>query len=325
MAILAWRGQGIRAGGAMRESPVVTGELMPLLGALEGGGTKFVCAVGYSPARIIDRIVIPTTDATATLGACVQYFQQMERLHGRIAALGLACFGPLQLRRSAPDYGCLQSTPKPGWSAANVLAPLRDALQVPVVLDTDVGAAATAEWRLGAGAGLGSLAYVTVGTGIGGAVVPATGNDQRFMHAEMGHLQVRRNPLDEGFAGVCPFHGDCLEGLACGPAIRARWGCDLSSLPPGHPGRLIIAGYLGQLACSIALLHPVQRIVLGGGVMADGSLLPLVRRAAREYLNGYVQPLREPEQMDAWLARAAFGDGAAIAGAMLQAQDSLAT
>lgn len=308
----------------MRDIREVTGKGHPLVGALEGGGTKFVCAVGYSPTQILDRISIPTTDVAATLGACVQFFQQMERQHGRIAALGLACFGPLQLRANAPDYGYLQSTPKPGWSAANVAGPLRDALRVPVVLDTDVGAAATAEWRLGAGQGLGSLAYVTVGTGIGGAVVPGICADQRLMHAEMGHLRVCRNPLDEAFAGVCPFHGDCLEGLACGPAIRARWGCDLSALPHGHPGRSMIAGYLAQLVCSIALLHAVERIVFGGGVMADGSLLPLVRSIALEYLNGYLQPLRNPEQMDAYVAGAGFGEGAAIAGAILQAQDSLA-
>ncbi len=307
----------------MHESPVITGEIKPLVGAVEGGGTKFVCAVGHSPARILDRTVIPTTDAASTLLACRQFFQQMERRHGRIAALGLACFGPLQLRKNAPDYGCLQATPKPGWSGANIVAPFRQALNVPVTLDTDVGAAATAEWRLGAGQGLGSLAYVTVGTGIGGAVVPAPGADQRLMHAEMGHIPVRRNPLDGSFTGVCPFHGDCLEGLASGPAIRARWGCDLSSLPAEHPGRQIIAGYLGQLACSIALLHGAERIVFGGGVMSDGTLLPLVRRAAHELLHDYLQPLQDFESMNAYLASAALGSDAAIAGAILQAQEAV--
>lgn len=302
---------------------MVTDKALPLVGAIEGGGTKFVCAVSRSAVQILDRITIPTTDAATTLAACVQYFQQMTHQHGRIAALGLASFGPLQLRRNAPDFGCLQSTPKPGWSNADIVSPLEDALDLPVVLDTDVGAAAAAEWRLGCGRGLASLAYVTVGTGIGGAVVPAINVEQRLMHPEMGHLPVRRDTRDGDFAGLCPFHGDCLEGLACGPAIRARWGCDLSSLPHDHPGRPIIAGYLGQLATSIALLHAADRIVFGGGVMADGSLLPLVRRAAHEYLNGYLQPLRDPEQMDAYLTKPALGDDAAIAGAILQAQDSL--
>lgn len=296
---------------------------MPLVGAIEGGGTKFICAVGYSPLQILDRIVIPTSDSTTTLNACVHFFQRMSREHGPIAALGVACFGPLQLSPGEPDYGCMQSTPKPGWSNAAIVAPLRDALRVPTVLDTDVGSAAMAEWRIGAGRGLGSLAYVTVGTGIGGAVVPAPAPDHRLMHAEMGHLRVRRHPLDADFAGVCPFHRDCLEGLACGPAIRARWGCDLAALPQSHPGRQIIAEYLGQIAATIALLHAPQRIVFGGGVMADGSLLPLVHSATHGSLNGYLQPLRELRQVTDYLAPAALGEGSAIAGALLQALDSL--
>jgi fructokinase len=303
------------------ETPVVT-ETAQLVGAIEGGGTKFVCAVGISPLQILDRVIIPTTDPSTTLAACAQFFTQMTQRHDRIAALGLACFGPLQLRRNAPDFGHLQSTPKPGWSNVDVVSPLQAALQVPVHLDTDVGAAAEAEWRLGCGRGLASLAYVTVGTGIGGAVVPTLNAGQRLMHPEMGHLPVRRDPRDD-FAGSCPFHGDCLEGLACGPAIRARWDCELSSLPAGHPGRSIIAGYLGQLAVSIALLHAAERIAFGGGVMADDLLLPLVRQAAHEFLNGYVLPLRELRQLDSYLSRPALGDNAAITGAILQAQDSL--
>jgi fructokinase len=133
---------------------------------------------------------------------------------------------------------------------------------------------------------------------------------------------VRRDPRDN-FAGLCPFHGDCLEGLACGPAIRARWDCDLSALPPDHPGRSIIAGYLGQLASSIALLHAVDRIAMGGGVMADGSLLPLVRSAAHGNLNGYMHPLRELARMETCITSPALGTDAAIAGAMLQARDLL--
>jgi fructokinase len=308
----------------MHESPVDPDHTPSLVGAVEGGGTKFVCAIGYSPAQVLERITIPTSDPATTLAACVQFFLQSTKRHGPIKALGVACFGPLQLQREALDFGCLQSTPKSGWSQANVLAPLRDALDVPVTLDTDVGAAADAEWRLGAGQGLGSLAYVTVGTGIGGAVVPDIRAGQRLMHPEMGHLLVRRDPRDNGFAGVCPFHGDCLEGLASGPAIHARWNCDLSSLPPDHPGRSIIAGYLGQLVAGIALLHAVDRIAMGGGVMTDGTLLPMVRGATHHYLNGYMHPLRRPGEIESFLTLPALGGNAAIAGAILQAQDRLA-
>ncbi|MEO6186711.1 MAG: ROK family protein [Steroidobacteraceae bacterium] len=295
----------------------------PLLAAVEGGGTKFVCAVGRSPTHVLDRITIPTTDPATTLRGCVEFFLRMADQHGRIMALGIACFGPLQLRKDAPDHGCLQRTPKPGWSGANVVAPLREALQAAVTLDTDVGAAALAEWRLGAGRGLGSLAYVTVGTGIGGAVVPALQAQQRLMHAEMGHLLPRRHPLDTGFAGVCPFHGDCLEGLASGPAVRARWGCDLSALPADHAGRSIIAFYLGQLVASLALVQSVQRIVFGGGVMSDNSLLPLVRQAATGVLGGYLQPLREAATMDDYVTSTMLGQESAITGGLLMAQDWL--
>ena len=206
-----------------------------LYGGIEGGGTKFVCAVARSAEEILDSVTIPTTEPGATLGACVSFFETAQRRHGSIAALGLSCFGPLELRREAREYGSLLSTPKAGWSGVNVLEPFRSALTVPIAFDTDVAAAALAEWRLGAGRGLGSLAYVTVGTGIGGAVAPPGAKQGRLMHAEMGHIPVRRDPRDQDFTGVCPFHGDCLEGLASGPAIRARWARSLDALPPEVP------------------------------------------------------------------------------------------
>ncbi len=286
--------------------PAAVNEPPVLFGAIEGGGTKFICAVGSPDAPPLQLGSIPTADPATTLAACLAFFEDARRFHGPIAALGVACFGPLQLRRDAPDYGCLLDTPKPGWSGASLLAPLQAALRVPVALDTDVGAAALAEWRLGAGRGLGSLVYVTVGTGIGGTLVPrSTGT--HLMHAEMGHVPLRRDPRDTGFAGHCPFHGDCAEGLASGPAIRARWGCELSSLPPDHPGRDIIAGYLGQLAAAIVLMHSPQCIVMGGGVMGDELLLPLVRRAMHDYLGGYLPPLRGPAAFDAYLRAPELG------------------
>lgn len=296
----------------------------PLLAAVEGGGTKFVCAVGRHPLQPLERITVPTTDPHTTLAACAQFFQRMAEQHGPIHALGMACFGPLQLRPDAADHGCLQRTPKPGWSGANVIAPLQDALGIPVALDTDVAVAALAEWQLGAGRGLGSLAYVTVGTGIGGAVAPSLSAAQRLMHAEMGHLPVRRDPRDTGFAGVCPFHGDCLEGLASGPAIRARWNCELSPLPADHPGRSIIAFYLAQLVASLALLHSVQRVVIGGGVMGDGALLRPVREAASAMLAGYLQPLRSESRMNEYVVGTSLGPDSAITGGLLMAQESLA-
>ncbi|MEO8307335.1 MAG: ROK family protein [Pseudomonadota bacterium] len=290
----------------------------PLFGAIEGGGTKFVCAVGTSPTSLLECASVPTTNAADTLDACLRFFEVAQRNHGEIAALGFACFGPLELRPDAPEFGHMLPTPKAGWSGINIAAPLRNALGVPVALDTDVGAAAQAEWVLGAGQGEPSLVYVTVGTGIGGAMVPLVANT-RLMHAEMGHVSLRRDVRDAGFVGTCPFHGDCAEGLASGPAIRARWGCDLEQLSADHHGRDLIAGYLGQLAACIALMLSPTCIVIGGGVMSDPSMLLRVRTATREWLNDYLPPLRDPAAMHGYIRAPALGSRSAIAGAMLLA------
>jgi fructokinase len=290
-----------------------------LFGGIEGGGTKFICAVGRSPLEIIDSLSIPTTDPGSTLAACVQFFLAAQDRHGPIGAFGAACFGPIELRRESQDFGCLLPTPKPGWSGANVLEGLQSAFDVPIVLDIDVGAAALAELRLGAGRGCGSLAYVTVGTGIGGAVAPAR-LDGRLMHAEMGHIPVRRDPRDGDFAGCCPFHNDCLEGLASGTAIRARWGCELDALPADHDAPFIIAGYLGQLAASIALMCSVERIVFGGGVMSDRTLHSHVRAATSRSLNGYVPALYSSERLRHYICSPGLGAQAGIVGALLLAQ-----
>jgi fructokinase len=294
------------------------------IGAIEGGGTKFVCVVGEpgeSGPAIAARAVIPTRDPAATLGDCVGFFRDASARLGPIEALGIACFGPLQLRRDAPDFGRLLPTPKPGWSGIDVFGTLERALRLPVALDTDVACAALGEWRFGVGRGSGSLAYVTVGTGIGGATVPGTGT--RLMHAEMGHLPVRRDARDAGFAGVCPFHGDCLEGLANGPAIRARWGVDLAELPPDHPGRDIIAGYIAQLLAALVLLHSPERIVVGGGVATGGDLLPAMRRSTHALLGGYLPPLARADQVEALIRAPALGADSAIAGALQMARDAL--
>lgn len=291
-----------------------------LYGGIEGGGTKFVCAIARPPGDIMDSVTFPTVDAQGTLAACVDFFQKAQKQHGEIAAFGFSCFGPLQLRSDSAQYGCMMSTPKAGWSGVNLLAPLRAAFAAPIALDTDVSAAALAELRLGAGRGLSSLAYVTVGTGIGGAVAPGGPAAGRLMHAEMGHIPVRRHPRDREFAGTCPFHGDCLEGLANGPAIVARWGSTLDALPATHEAREIIAEYLSQLASSIALTLSVERIVFGGGVMADGKLISLVREGTARYLNGYLEPLRDRSRFEDYLCGPALGARSGVTGGLLLAQ-----
>ena len=295
----------------MKEPPL-------LLGAIEGGGSKFLCALGVPGRDFLESTNVPTGEPQATLDACVEFFMGAQRRHGTITALGVACFGPLQTDPNAADYGCVLNTPKAGWSGFHLLGKLRAALGVPVALDTDVGAAAQAEWRLGAGRDSGSLVYVTVGTGIGGACAPELPY-RRLMHAEMGHLPMRSDPRDAGFAGTCPFHGSCAEGLASGPAILARWGQNLESLPVEHPGRDLIAGYLGQLTASIALLLSPHRIVLGGGVMNDTTMLDRVRTATHEYLQDYLPPLRTRASFDSFLRAPELGTRSGLVGALLLA------
>jgi fructokinase len=262
-----------------------------LLGAIEGGGTKFECAVGTAPDAILQSITVPTAAPDATLDQCVRFFEKMEDQYGSITAVGVGCFGPLDLRPLSDTYGHLLTTPKSAWSGVDLLRPLRSRFQVPIVLDTDVAAAALAELQA-ASPWIGSVAYVTVGTGIGGGVAPRS-QGRKLMHPEMGHLRVRRDGRDHRFRGVCPFHGDCLEGLASGPAVLARWSCHLSDLPPAHEAWSILGGYLGQLAAAIALLISVDRIVFGGGVAHNPALLPEIRAAARDSLKGYLAPLND--------------------------------
>jgi fructokinase len=288
-------------------------------GAIEGGGTKFVCAVGPSPQEVQESVVVPTSDPQTTLAACVEFFAAAERQRGPIDALGFACFGPLDLRADSPTFGHMLATPKPAWSGVDLLAPLRARFAVPIAIDTDVGAAALAEWSLGAGRGFGSVAYVTVGTGIGADVGPRDRNMRRLMHPEMGHISVRRDPRDS-FAGACPFHGDCLEGLASGFAISKRWSCELGELPPEHVAWQIIGGYLGQLAVTLALVQSVECIVFGGGVMANGLLLPHIRSATAAWLRGYLQPLAHAGALDRYITAPLLGTRAGISGAFLLAR-----
>lgn len=292
----------------------------PLYGAIEAGGTKIVCAAGHGPVEIPEgcRAVVPTGAPESTLAAVAEFFEQVTRRHGALAAIGIAAFGPVDLDSRSSTWGRILATPKAGWSDVSIVAPLEH-FGCPIEIDTDVNAAALAEARLGAGAGLGSLAYVTVGTGIGGGVVVADRTIKGLLHPEMGHIRVERDPRDRDFAGVCPFHGDCLEGLASGPAVMARWQAHAESLPERHPGREVLGGYLGQLAATIALMLSSERIVFGGGVVSGGRLLPYIRQAASRWLGGYLPVEARAGGFDRYITAPVLGDSAGIAGAFLLA------
>lgn len=292
----------------------------PLYGAIEAGGTKFVCAAGYGPAEVPDdaRVVISTAGPGPTLAAVVEFFERVTRQYGALCGLGIAAFGPVDLDTRSPTWGRILATPKPGWSNISLVAPL-ERFGCVIAIDTDVNAAALAEARLGAGTGADSLAYVTVGTGIGGGLVMTDRTLKGLLHPEMGHIRVRRDPRDGDFAGVCPFHGDCLEGLACGPALAARWHMRADELPEQHPGREILGDYLGQLAATIALVVSCERIVFGGGVVSGGRLLPYIRQSASRWLGGYLPIETRAGGFERYITAPALGDSAGTAGALLLA------
>lgn len=286
----------------------------PMHGAVEAGGTKFVLAVGRSPTQIGARHEIPTRSPQETLDEAAQWFARQAP----VAAIGIASFGPVELDHASPRWGHITNTPKPGWAGCDIAGHFARALGVPVGFDTDVNGAALAEARWGAGQGSASLAYVTVGTGIGGGLVIDGVPVHGVAHPEMGHIFPRRDREDSAFAGVCPHHGDCLEGLASGPAIMARWGGSLSDLPAGHEAHDLVAGYLAQLCHSLQAMTACEAIVLGGGVAKAPGLIERVQEAAARLGAGYL-----PGNSRHRIVPPALGDNAGLAGALMLAEAAL--
>ncbi|HEU5163645.1 MAG TPA: ROK family protein, partial [Thermoanaerobaculia bacterium] len=225
----------------------------PILGGIEAGGTKFICVIARGAREILSGTRIPTTTPEETLGSAVEFFRAAAAEAGAIEGFGIASFGPLEIDPDSPNYGRLMRTPKPGWVDIDLVAPLREAFGAPVRIDTDVNGACLAEALFGAGAGARSVVYFTVGTGIGGGAIVDGEPLRGLSHPEMGHIPVPRHPDDRGFEGVCPFHGDCLEGMASGPAMRARWGVAAEDLPDGHEGWEREAFYLAHLCVSASM------------------------------------------------------------------------
>ena len=290
-----------------------------LFGAIETGGSKVVCAVGTGPEDVRERVRIPTTTPSETLAA-VNGFLVRHHRETPLAAVGVGSFGPLDLHRDSATYGYVLETPKPGWANTDLLGPIQRALKVPVSLDTDVNAAALGEHRWGAGAGLGSLVYITVGTGIGGGAVVAGRPVHGASHPEMGHLRIPRDGEADPFEGICPYHGDCLEGLASGPAMEARWGRPAESLPEDHRAWDLEAEYLAGGVANIVLILSPERIVLGGGVMKQQRLFPMIRERVVKLLRGYGVTEGIVEAIDEYIVPPALGDDSGIAGAFALAR-----
>jgi len=282
-----------------------------MFGAIEAGGTKFVCAVGTNPGDVRST-QIPTTSPEETVGAAVAFFQKFR---GDLEALGIASFGPVDLDPASPTWGHITSTPKAGWQNFDLAGSLRRALEVPVGFDTDVNGAALGEARWGAARGFSDFLYLTVGTGVGGGAMAGGRLLHGFTHPEMGHIRIPHEAGDP-YPGGCPYHADCLEGLASGPAIQQRWGLAATELPPEHPAWTLEARYLALGVANWMFTLSPRRAILGGGVMQQAQLFPLIEKELHRILNGYIAV------PPAFLAAPMLGQRAGVLGALVLAGEA---
>jgi len=290
-----------------------------MFGAIEAGGTKFVCAVGSDPADL--RIAqLPTTSPEVTTGQAIDFLRTTSG--GKLQAVGIGSFGPLDLSPASPTFGHITSTPKLSWQNFDFVGTVRAALDVPIGFDTDVNAAALGEARWGAAQSVSDFVYLTVGTGIGGGAIVNGKVLHGMLHPEMGHIRIPHDSQRDPYPGCCPFHRDCLEGLASGPAMQQRWSVPAEELPRDHPAWALEAHYLALgLANWVCTLSP-KRIVLGGGVMQKEWLFPLVRGELVRLLNGYVQSAELTSHLEEYVVPAKLGNRAGIAGALALAQQA---
>lgn len=286
-----------------------------VLGALEAGGTKMVMSVGDDLGHMVDRISIPTTTPEETMPGIISFFKKYP-----VEALGVGCFGPLDLNASSSTFGYITSTPKLAWRNFPLIKTLQEGLHVPVALDTDVNGAALAENMLGAAKGLKSCLYVTVGTGIGGGLVVEGNLVHGLVHPEFGHMLLRPQLEDPAPQGFCPYHKGCLEGMACGPAIEKRWGCSAKELTQDHPAWVLEAHYLAQMCANAIVTFSPEKIILGGGVMQQEHLFPMIRRETLTLLGGYVQHPAILNGMEDYIVPPGLSVNSGVMGAFLLAK-----
>jgi fructokinase len=276
--------------------------------------------VGTGPADIRARLRIPTGAPDTALRQVVAFFRQQTT---PVTAIGIACFGPIDLDPASPTFGFITTTPKPGWAHTNVVKPLHDALGVPVAFDTDVNGAALGEHTWGAARGVDPFVYITVGTGVGGGGMVNGRLLHGLVHPEMGHLRIPHDRGRDPFAGACPYHGDCLDGLASGRAMALRWKAPAEELPPEHPAWELEAEYLALGVVGIIAVLSPRRIVIGGGVLQHAPLLPRVRRRVVELLAGYIRARELLEDADRFIVPPALGAEAGVAGGLALAQAAI--
>ncbi|MBT9778996.1 ROK family protein [Clostridium sp. MCC353] len=286
------------------------------LGALEAGGTKMVCAVGNENGEIFERISIPTETPEITMPKIVEYFKDKG-----IEALGVGCFGPIDLNRDSETYGYITTTPKLAWANYNIVGTLKEGLNIPVGFDTDVNGSALGEATWGITKGLENSMYITIGTGIGAGVISNGKLLHGMLHPEAGHVLLRKHP-DDHYEGKCPYHKTCLEGLAAGPAIEARWGKKGVELADRKEVWEMEAYYIAQALVDYIVILSPQRIVLGGGVMHQEHMMPLVREQVKEQLNAYIQT-KELADLESYIVLPSLNDNQGIMGALKLALNEL--
>lgn len=286
-------------------------------GGIEAGGTKFLCAIANDPHDVLDTCRIQTTTPEETLAEAVSFFQGHKEIELR--STGISCFGPLDLNPLSPTFGFITKTPKEGWSFTDMRIPF-STFGIPVQIDTDVNGAALGEHTWGAAIGLDTCLYLTIGTGIGGGGLANGELMHGLVHPEMGHVMIPHDFAADPFPGICPFHNDCFEGLASGPAIEKRWGAPGDQLPDDHPAWPLEAHYIALAVTNYILTLSPQRIILGGGVMNHPGLIAMVRENVRNNLNGYVNHLMVNENMDEYIVLPELGNRAGIMGAIALAR-----
>lgn len=289
------------------------------LGTIEGGGTKFVVGVGDENGNIFERESFPTTTPEETMKKTIEFFKDKG-----VEAIGFGSFGPIDPDKTSPTYGSVTTTPKPGWSNHNVVKDLEEAFPgVPVGFDTDVNSACLGEVEFGAAKGLNSALYLTIGTGAGGGAVVEGNLVHGLLHPEMGHMKLITRPEDT-YKGKCPYHGTCFEGLAAGPAIEERWGKSAKELPVDHPAWDLEAYYIAQALCIYILTISPKKIILGGGVMHQKQLFPMIHKYVQEMLNGYVAKEEiTTDKIKDYIVYPGLADNAGFCGGLALAKQAL--
>jgi fructokinase len=283
-------------------------------GGIETGGTKFVCAIGTSPDNLV-KTQFNTTSPDESIGKAIRFFKDHTRLKP-LAAIGIASFGPLDLDKNSPTYGYITNTPKDSWSNVAIAQKIHSQLNVSVAIDTDVNGAALGEYVWGEAKGLDTFIYLTVGTGIGGGGMVNGKLMHGLLHPEMGHIRIPHDWQKDPYEGCCPYHGDCLEGLASGKAMELRWGQSPEKLPFDHPAWELEASYLALAISNFIYTISPRRNIVGGGLMKNPGLMPAVRRKVELNLNRYIRSEAITRDIDRYIVAPALGDLAGVVGAL---------